>query len=226
MDRNIQLMMAALGAAIGAIVLGVVGACIGAIAGYLIAAAGINGLRRWTPGMSVLIDGGERREMEIAMHMALSVSWGLRPIILADDYVGKKVLEKVFDTIVEPYTMTVTPFVQDLQRHLRTVVQGGQKPEDSLRDVKRRYGRRRFSRKQSDVLPILAERILTIQGEWGSIVESRVWFERWCDEVGLNDQGECLWINFFGEDIQTMDEWKAARRKAEIESFFADDDPT
>lgn len=224
MDRNIQLMVAALGAIIGAIVNGAIGAGIGAVAGYILASAGINGLRRWTPGMTVLISRDERYEMESAMHMAMAIAWGLRPLTTVEDYIARTIGSKVFDTIVEPYTVDVTPYVQDLQRHLQSVIHSGMKPEDSFIHLRRRYGKRMLSKKQSDVLPILADRLLTIQAEWGSIIESRVWFERWCDQIGLKDQGEALWIQHFGEEIQTMDEWKAERRQAAIDSYFADDE--
>lgn len=217
-------MMAALGALIGAVVHGGVGAAAGAVAGYLAASAGINGLRRWTPGSSILIQRAERAEIEKAMHMAMSVTWGLRPVMLAEDYVSRQVAMKVFDLVVEPYTVTVTPHVADLQRHLLTIVQGAQKPEDSLAAVRRAYGKRMFSRNQSNVLAILADRLLEIQSDWGPIAESRVWFERWCDEIGLKGQGEARWREIFGEELMTMDEWKAARRQAAIDSFFADDE--
>ena len=224
MNAILQIMIAAAGAIAGAMTYGTTGAGIGAVAGWLVAVMGINGLRRWTPGRTILMNARDRDQIEDAVHMALVVVWGLRPLALAEDHIARRIGMRAFDLLVEPFTVEITPYVQDLQRHVLTVVQGAVKPEDSFRRVRRKYGRGILRRRPQEVLPLLADRLLAIQAEWGPVVESRVWFERWCDEVGLKGQGEQRWLSVFGEEFQTLDEWKADRRAAAIESYFAEDE--
>lgn len=220
----LQLLAAAACALVGALTYGATGAALGAIGGYLVTVMGTNGLRRWTPGRTILMNGRDRKQIEDAMHMATAVAWGLRPLALTEDGIARRIGDVVLDQLVEPFTVEITPYVQELHRHLLTVVYGGVKPEQSFRHVRRKYGPKMFGRRDQEVLPLLADRLLGIQAEWGSILESRVWFERWCDEVGLRGQGEARWLSHFGEDFQTLDEWKAARRQAGIDSYFADDE--
>lgn len=220
----LQLLIAAICGLVGALAYGTTGAAAGAVSGYLVALMGSNGLRRWTPGRTILMNSQDRRQIEDAMHMAMAVAWGLRPVALTEDSIARRIGDRVLDLLVEPFTVEITPYVQDLHRHILTVVYSGVKPEQSFRHVRRRYGPKVFRRTEQEVLPLLADKLLEIQSEWGPLLESRIWFERWCDEVGLRGQGEARWLAHFGEDFQTLDEWKAARRQAGIDSYFADDE--
>ena len=224
MTRSIEIITAVAGAIVGALIGGLQGAAIGAIAGGILGAYGVNSLRSKGTSPSIYIDGKTRREMESTMHIAIAASWALRPLIETEPYVQRRVVQQIFDAMVESYTSEVTPYVQEMQLHLARVVMSGIKPDDSMNHVRRTYAPR-FMRKDDSVSFMIAKHVLTIQGMFGPFAEARQWFIRWSEAVGLGKYSNAMWIEHFGDDeLPTIDEWKAARRKAAVDSYMDDDE--
>lgn len=224
MTRKIEIIAGGIGAVGGFIIAGPQGALIGGIGAGAVTAYGVNSLRSRSSGPSIYIDGKTRREMESTLHIAIAASWALRPLIETEPYIQRRVTEQLFGAIVESYTSEVTPYVQEMQMHLMRVVMSGIKPDDSLAHVRRTYAPR-FMRKDDSVSFMIAKHILAIQDGFGAFTEAREWFLRWSDAVGLGKYGNAMWLEHFGDaDLPSYAEWKVARRKAAMDSYFEDEE--
>lgn len=224
MARTIEITTAAIGAIAGLAVAGPAGALGGVAAGGALGAIGVNNLRTRSAATSIYIDARTRREMESTMHIAISAAWGLRPLIDVEPYLQRQIVQKVFDAMVETYTEEVTPYVQEMQLHLQYVVQSGIKPEASMAHVRRTYAPR-FMRKDTEVAFMLVKHVLRVQSEHGPIVESREWFVKWCEAIGMGKNGAQMWdANFGGAQAPTMEQWLSARKEAALASYHEDDE--
>lgn len=224
MARTIEITTAAIGGIAGLAIAGPVGALGGVAAGGVLGAVGVNNLRSRSEATSIYIDARTRREMESTMHIAISAAWGLRPIIEVEPYLQRQIVQKIFDAMVETYTQDVTPYVQEMQLHLQHVVQSGIKPEASMEHVRRNFAPR-FMRKDTEVAFMLVKHVLRIQSEHGPIAESRVWFLRWCEAIGMAKHGAEMWDrNFGGSEAPSMEEWLHARKEAALASYHEDDE--
>jgi hypothetical protein len=223
-DRNIEIITALIGAAMGALVAGGIGAAIGGVAGIVVATAGVKALRRQTNGYTIQIGPRVRAEIESSMHLAIAASWALRPVIETEPFLQRQIAQRLFDQVVASYTSDVTPYVKELQLHLQRVIHSGIKPEDSLEHVRRTYAPRMF-RKDDTVSFMIAKHVMMIQSTYGPLQESWQWFERWCQAVGLGRHAQGIWNEQFkGEPLRPMQEWKEARHRAAVESYYSDDE--
>lgn len=224
MARTIEIITAGIGGAAGLVAAGPLGALGGVAAGGVIGAMGVNSLRRRSADTTIYIDARTRREMESTMHIAISAAWALRPLIEVEPYLQRTIVQRIFDAMVETYTEEVTPYVQEMQLHLQYVVQSGIKPDASMEHVRRTYAPR-LLRKDPSVARMIVQHVLNIQGQYGPIEESRDWYLRWCEAIGMAKDGAAMWhIHFQGRDAMTMAEWKHARREAALASYHEDED--
>lgn len=227
MTRKIEAIAAAAGVAIGYAIAGPQGALFGVVGGASLGAIGVNSLRARTDVPTIYIDGKTRAEMESMMHLAISASWALRPLIETEIGLQKRIVQEIFDALVESYTVEVTPYVQEMQMHLMRVVQSGIMPEDSIAHVRRRYAPR-FMRKEDEVSYQLAKHILQIMEFHGVFTEGRDWFIRWCQEIGLGKKADAIWAHHFSGgamgEIPSHEEWKAERHREAIASYYEDDE--
>lgn len=224
MTRKIEITVAIVGAVGGLVFAGPQGAAIGGIGGAALGAMGVNRLRARNAGPSIYIDGNTRRDMESVMHIAIAASWALRPLIETEHYIQRRVVETIFEKMVESYTSEVTPYVQEMNLHLARVVVSGIKPDESLDHVRRKYAPR-LMRKDDSVSFSIAKHVLSIMSMFGPFEEGRQWFYRWSEAVGFGKYSQAMWIEHFkDQEIPTLEEWKTARHKAAMESYFEDEE--
>jgi hypothetical protein len=213
-DRNIEIITTLMGTATGMAVAGLQGGLAG----------GITSLRKQSKSPSIHLDAKARREIESSMHLAMAATWALRPMIEQEPFLQRQIVQRVFEAVVLSYTCEVTPYVQELQLHLQRIVQSGIKPEASLDHIRRTYAPR-FMRKDDSVSFMIAKHVMMIQSTFGPITEARAWFVRWCEAIGLGKHSAAIWAEQFrDEPCRPMAEWKAARHKAAVDSYYADDE--
>lgn len=224
MDRNIEIITTLMGTSAGIAVAGFQGGLVGAIAGLVIGAAGVTSLRKASKSPSIHIDAKSRREMESSMHLAMAAAWALRPMIEQENFLQRQIVQRIFEAVVMSYTCEITPYVQELQLHLQRIVQSGIKPEASLEHIRRTYAPR-FMRKDDSVSFMIAKHVMMIQATFGPLEESQAWFTRWCEAVGLGKHARAIWSEQFrDEPARPMAEWKAARHKAAVDSYYAEEE--
>lgn len=223
MNRIVELSGAVIGATAGGLTGAPAWLAGGAVAGFFLASAGAKRVRE-NNGISIWITAEQRKDMESSMHLAMAASWALRPVIEADRFRQKDIVQEIFDRMVEAYTVDITPHIQEMNSHLLRVVKSGIFPEDSLEHMKRRYAPR-FLRKDATVCELVVRHILSIQARYGNIIESRAWFIRWCHQIGLEKNADHMWESYFQNEPEiTMAKWLHENKAAAMASYLSEEE--
>lgn len=213
MSRNVEIAGALAGAAIGAVTYGPIGGAIGALCGFIFGIMGRNTQR------GLRISNKDMREMESALHLGIAASWAMRPITAENNGAEiDRIADFINQTLVQPFALQVTVNDAMLENAIVTAMRSGVAPFKSLRHVKQRYAPR-FMRSDTLVVDQLVNRVLQINADYGNFSQSRAWFIRWTQEIGIGQHGERLWDSYFaGSELRDL----AAERAAAIDAALND----
>lgn len=194
MNRALETATAGTGALAGAIIWGPVGGVIGAMAGYVMGRIG----RHKGGGNS--ISASNRKEMEMALNVAMAVNWGIRPILIAcDDDTRDRILSDVFDGTAQLVLADITLQSAVLKSTSAKAFLSGIPPITAMRGIKRKYGHNRFKR-DVGVRETMAEIVISYYNKVTNYREAYPWYLEWSKAIGTSeDEAARLWGDSFEE---------------------------